>query len=164
MIRKIGYVVLLCLFVASITPLVLGTIYGPTVLYQDGLNETEGLGRMSPAIFHSMRKQKWPHVSDRRPGWFWGRTPAKPGEWITAFDASHLVAVRCDPAWNDLKRWFVWPTWLPPAALAVLGLLILVAGRVRLLLVPIPPGQCRHCGYDLTGNVSGVCPECGDAL
>ena len=22
-------------------------------------------------------------------------------------------------------------------------------------------GRCPHCGYDLTGNVSGVCPECG---
>ena len=22
-------------------------------------------------------------------------------------------------------------------------------------------GQCRACGYDLFGNVSGVCPECG---
>lgn len=25
------------------------------------------------------------------------------------------------------------------------------------------PGLCRACGYDLTGNVSGVCPECGAA-
>ena len=25
----------------------------------------------------------------------------------------------------------------------------------------IPPGHCQHCGYNLTGNVSGVCPECG---
>ena len=24
-----------------------------------------------------------------------------------------------------------------------------------------PPGHCRRCGYDLTGNVSGRCPECG---
>lgn len=23
---------------------------------------------------------------------------------------------------------------------------------------------CRSCGYDLTGNVSGVCPECGAAV
>ncbi|GMU84537.1 MAG: hypothetical protein AMXMBFR47_44060 [Planctomycetota bacterium] len=22
-------------------------------------------------------------------------------------------------------------------------------------------GACKHCGYDLTGNVSGRCPECG---
>ena len=22
-------------------------------------------------------------------------------------------------------------------------------------------GRCLHCGYDLTGNVSGICPECG---
>ena len=24
----------------------------------------------------------------------------------------------------------------------------------------LPPGFCRNCGYDLTGNVSGRCPEC----
>lgn len=23
------------------------------------------------------------------------------------------------------------------------------------------PGRCTKCGYNLTGNVSGVCPECG---
>ena len=22
-------------------------------------------------------------------------------------------------------------------------------------------GRCRQCGYNLTGNVSGICPECG---
>lgn len=25
----------------------------------------------------------------------------------------------------------------------------------------IPAGSCVRCGYNLTGNVSGVCPECG---
>ena len=25
------------------------------------------------------------------------------------------------------------------------------------------PGHCRKCGYNLTGNVSGVCSECGEA-
>jgi hypothetical protein len=24
-----------------------------------------------------------------------------------------------------------------------------------------PPGHCQNCGYNLTGNVSGICPECG---
>lgn len=24
-----------------------------------------------------------------------------------------------------------------------------------------PPGHCQKCGYDLTGNTTGVCPECG---
>ena len=24
-----------------------------------------------------------------------------------------------------------------------------------------PPNHCRRCGYNLTGNTSGVCPECG---
>jgi hypothetical protein len=26
-----------------------------------------------------------------------------------------------------------------------------------------PPGHCRSCGYDLTANASGRCPECGTA-
>jgi hypothetical protein len=25
------------------------------------------------------------------------------------------------------------------------------------------PGLCPHCGYDLTGNSTGTCPECGTA-
>jgi hypothetical protein len=27
--------------------------------------------------------------------------------------------------------------------------------------VRIPPGHCQKCGYNLTGNVTGRCPECG---
>ena len=25
-------------------------------------------------------------------------------------------------------------------------------------------GRCLRCGYDLTGNVSGRCPECGESI
>ena len=28
----------------------------------------------------------------------------------------------------------------------------------------IPPGHCQNCGYNLTGNVSGRCSECGTAI
>ena len=27
-----------------------------------------------------------------------------------------------------------------------------------------PPGNCQRCGYDLTGNTSGRCPECGTTI
>jgi len=27
-----------------------------------------------------------------------------------------------------------------------------------------PPGHCQSCGYNLTGNTSGVCPECGKKI
>ena len=27
-----------------------------------------------------------------------------------------------------------------------------------------PPGHCQKCGYNLIGNVSGVCPECGTKI
>jgi hypothetical protein len=26
------------------------------------------------------------------------------------------------------------------------------------------PGHCARCGYCLTGNASGVCPECGTRI
>ena len=28
----------------------------------------------------------------------------------------------------------------------------------------VSPDHCQKCGYDLTGNVSGVCPECGSTI
>jgi len=29
---------------------------------------------------------------------------------------------------------------------------------------PFPTGHCQACGYDLRGNVSGRCPECGNEV
>jgi hypothetical protein len=31
----------------------------------------------------------------------------------------------------------------------------------RVRLIRIAPNRCRQCGYDLSANLSGVCPECG---
>jgi hypothetical protein len=45
---------------------------------------------------------------------------------------------------------------LAGAALVAIGLVALPRGRT-----PRPDAPCAACGYDLTGNVSGVCPECG---
>lgn len=52
------------------------------------------------------------------------------------------------------------PLWIPFALMAGYATSTLVSTalrRRRLRRV----GKCVRCGYDLTGNVSGVCPECG---
>ena len=53
------------------------------------------------------------------------------------------------------------PWWvLLPALIVYGGGVYVVWRRVR----PPEPGHCRECGYDLTGNESGTCPECGNRI
>jgi hypothetical protein len=47
------------------------------------------------------------------------------------------------------------PLWIPFAGIAIPTAWLFWLGRRR-----PAPGACR-CGYDLTGNTSGRCPECG---
>lgn len=49
------------------------------------------------------------------------------------------------------------PLWLPLVIVATPTATLLWRDRRRIL-----PGYCKQCGYNLTGNVSGVCPECGE--
>lgn len=65
-----------------------------------------------------------------------------------------------------LRGWFRLPRpfqtgWIAPLGLAVAMLAALstfIFWRTRL---GIPEGHCRVCGYDLRGNESGRCSECG---
>ncbi len=50
------------------------------------------------------------------------------------------------------------PLWIPLAIIAIPTAVLFHRDRRRIL-----PGHCRKCGYDLTGNVSGICPECGES-
>ena len=53
------------------------------------------------------------------------------------------------------------PLWIPflLAAFLLMAFLRWLDHRLRIL-----PGCCQRCGDDLTGNLSGVCPECGVAV
>jgi hypothetical protein len=50
------------------------------------------------------------------------------------------------------------PLWMPAVLFALLSALAWRLGRRR-----VAQGHCANCGYNLTGNVSGRCPECGIA-
>jgi len=50
------------------------------------------------------------------------------------------------------------PLWIPTVAFATATYLFWRSGGRR----RYPAGRCQKCGYDLTGNVSGRCPECGE--
>jgi hypothetical protein len=47
---------------------------------------------------------------------------------------------------------------------SVIGLIVGVPFAVYRRRHAIPPGCCKICGYFLTGNTSGVCPECGTTI
>ena len=83
--------------------------------------------------------------------------------------------VALDPGWRvfrlpDSTRtpWLPWlrnnsvalhtnlPLWIPLAMTLVVTAYLFWRDR------PVPAHCCQKCGYNLTGNVSGRCPECGE--
>lgn len=60
----------------------------------------------------------------------------------------------------DPTKWFA-VTYMSAPPLWTLGL---VLGATVLRRRRKNPGICAKCKYDLTGNLSGICPECGTPL
>jgi hypothetical protein len=60
---------------------------------------------------------------------------------------------------DERVRLLSFPAWLPAAAL--LALPAWRAGAAARARRRTRGNRCRSCDYDLTANVSGVCPECG---
>jgi len=58
--------------------------------------------------------------------------------------------------------WVAFPLWLSTALLVLFCLLPVIQGPLR-RRYRRRMGSCMYCGYDLTGNTSGRCPECGCA-
>ena len=59
--------------------------------------------------------------------------------------------------------WLVFPFWLTTAVLTLGGAVPFAYGPLRQVWRRWR-GLCLECGYDLTGNRSGRCPECGGRL
>lgn len=102
------------------------------------------------ACYFGWRPSGWNRAADKYagvPGW-------KLAKYGGATPLIWWVEVGALPKW----RWVSVPLWMPFVALALPTGILWYGDRRRVL-----PGHCRACGYDLTGNVSGRCQECGAA-
>lgn len=59
--------------------------------------------------------------------------------------------------YKDVYRVPLWLTWL------MLMISIYLWRRAK-TATPRGPLDCIHCGYNLAGNTSGICPECGTSI
>lgn len=115
-----------------------------------------------------------PYRANRYPSvgtWEWYHRPIREPEGVWAphlgKDRQHGVMAY----WYHTEFWIRRiPLWLAgiPLALLACGGILLVGGfrslfRWMRFIHRVSAGRCGKCGYDLTGNVSGVCPECGCA-
>lgn len=79
-----------------------------------------------------------------------------------------IVAIgRVDDAFNNIEPTIYRETafvliraWVIAALLMIYPTCFMLWGRRRKAMM----GECKGCNYDLTGNQSGICPECGEAV
>lgn len=83
--------------------------------------------------------------------WLWRRIPPN-------FEGGRLVYSWTPSFESEPGGWMtVLPLWLPLVLSAIPTVILWRLNRRR------GPGCCQKCGYDLRGNISGICPECGQA-
>jgi len=114
--------------------------------------------------------------STRGPGlispFMWNQRKARLGYW--AIPVNLLFSFHMPRGWQQIiyvgdhpMVWLDIPLWTV-VALCVLPLAgMRIGGRWRCYWQRFHAkrkGHCRRCGYDLTGNVSGICPECGTSI
>jgi len=73
-------------------------------------------------------------------GWIAVRFPLKVSWWFAHVDKGYSL-----------------PLWIPFVIVAIPTLILWRWTRFE-------PGHCQTCGYNLTGNTSGICPECGTKI
>ena len=126
------------------------------------------------------RRMGWPvHCVDLKPLVWEGKFTKQQEEFI-AEDLWHRGLVGPTGARHGDSNWWYWArlrygtvvTFCPVAialnALVAAGscvFLVCVVGAWRRHYDPRwQTGHCKQCGYNLTGNTSGRCPECGTTL
>lgn len=90
-------------------------------------------------------------VLTHRTGFLFGRIMGRRPNWWPVVQRTSVP--------GGASCWYVGvPLWLPFLAAALPTGVLWHRDRRP------PPGHCQACGYNLTGNTSGVCPECGEPI
>lgn len=99
------------------------------------------------AVF--VRSYQWPGISTDPRVEFSKASGAVVWKYKTGRPSSELF-----PVFPSYRYYYI-PFW-PVVAIPIGVFLFRFFRRPRLI-----PGRCYQCGYNLTGNTSGTCPECG---
>jgi len=91
--------------------------------------------------------------------------PPYNGSW-TAVRYQRVTCISCfEPSpGRTVLRTLVLPFWTVVAVLGLWPLAAILRSPKHRREARRRRGLCTQCGYDLTGNMSGVCPECGQAI
>lgn len=94
--------------------------------------------------------------------------------WPTTPDAGFPITQK---GWHTAREWYTRTVWRPRWERMAKGVVVSIPLWIPIVLVAVPTaylfwhdrrhptsGHCRNCGYNLTANTSGVCPECGTAI
>ena len=118
-----------------------------------------GLVFDDPAQVSDVEPKAVPHLQ-----FIWRRRGpgGAPGRLSNRFGAAHHSA---RPPGKPIDVYVATvPVWFPPAFFALPPLLWLATRSRRLYARRRRLGLCLRCGYDLQGNTSGRCSECGEAI
>ncbi len=127
-----------------------------------------GRGTCSWIDFHDEASRKeWSDMISRTraqlefEGWaFWPSRTWDGGSIDSAGDLAGHIGLRLPRRWSGVGGTHLWfPLWIPFLLVALTPDFLFWRDRRR-----PQPGHCLTCGYNLAGNVSGVCPECGAAV
>lgn len=96
---------------------------------------------------------------------------ADSGLWILRWKVFELIhgefvppAMRSTIHYSDIEVAWLFRSKVIPVVVVTLAHIILLVGFIIDEKMKLGPGRCRKCGYDLTGNLSGTCPECGGTV
>lgn len=85
------------------------------------------------------------------------------GAEMRVFDIppTSLGRISLAPYWSSdsICRYFSIPIWMLLLPSTVTSWFFYRRARRKHLI-----GHCSNCSYNLTGNVSGICPECGERI